>query len=377
MMTLEVVDLTKRLGKRTIVNRVSFRLTGRDFFVLLGPPQSGKTMLLRLICGLEKIDAGKVIINERDVTRMGPEARNLGVLFNDRGLLPQKNVYENIAFSLRLRHMNKAEIDMRVIAVAHSLRLTHLLTHTIAGLNKEEHQRIALARALVRDAEAYLFDQPLLNMEEYLRFRARQELLMVPRITNAPAIYVAHDQIDAFAMESKVAVMHEGTIQQIGTREELLSRPANTFVASYLGLPPMDILAGYLQRLGTRFHLLTGDLILPLPIHWTPVMERLPIREILFAVRPHAFVPEWELDTLQNTPDRYLFQTVITDAQPQEGKAECTQVKLRVSEQEGITAVFYHANARHIRPGQGMTIGLDTTHLCLFDPRTGSALPLP
>ncbi|MBE2272082.1 MAG: ABC transporter ATP-binding protein, partial [Anaerolinea sp.] len=204
---LEVVNLTKTLGGRKVIDRVSFTVEDGEFFVLLGPSGCGKSTLLRLICGLESADSGEIYSSGVNITGFSPRERNLGMVFQDYGLYPNMNVYQNIAYGLEARNVPKAEIEKRIPAAAEKLGLSALLRQNITELSGGEQQRVALARAMVKDADAYLYDEPLSNLDPKLRHKARTDIVAVHNLKRKPSVYVTHDQSEAFAMADRIAIL--------------------------------------------------------------------------------------------------------------------------------------------------------------------------
>src|SRR5581483_1512693 len=243
MGTLQVRGLTKRFGSTVAVDHVDLQVQDDEFFVLLGPTDSGKSTLLRLICGLEKPDEGQIIIEGRDVTSLSANQRKMSMVFqNHQGLYPHMTVYDNIAFALKAFQMTQEGVKMHVLAAAHTLESTHLLKRKITHVSHGELQRVALARILVKKPEFYLFDEPLVHLDILQRMQARREILMIHRLMHKPCIYATQDQTEASILAQRVAVMAQGQIQQVGTWNELLHMPENIFVAQFVHTPPMNLL---------------------------------------------------------------------------------------------------------------------------------------
>ncbi|WP_116951657.1 ABC transporter ATP-binding protein [Jiangella endophytica] len=245
---LEVRGVSKRLGDHQAVDDVSFIVASGEFFVLLGTSGSGKSTLLRLICGLETPDAGQILLDGREIHTLPPRQRNLGMVFQDYGLYPGMDVRGNIAYGLEARGgVPKDEIQRRVVEAAGKLGLGEMLSRSTQDLSGGEQQRVALARAMVKDADAFLFDEPLSNLDPKLRHHARRDIVAIHREKKRPSVYVTHDQSEAFAMADRVAVMSQGRVQQVSTPDDLLSAPANTFVARFVGSPPMNLVPAALD----------------------------------------------------------------------------------------------------------------------------------
>jgi ABC-type sugar transport system ATPase subunit len=213
--------------------------------VLVGPSGSGKSSLLRIIAGLELPTGGRVTIGDRDVTSVPPERRDLAMVFQSYALYPHKTVRENLAFGLRVRRVPPAEAERRVRATAASLGLEALLDRMPAQLSGGQRQRVALGRAIVRDPQAFLFDEPLSNLDPRLRVETRAELVQLHERLRATMVYVTHDQEEAMTLGQRIAVLRAGSIEQVATPDELYRRPANLFVAGFIGSPGMNLLEGY------------------------------------------------------------------------------------------------------------------------------------
>jgi multiple sugar transport system ATP-binding protein len=215
-----------------------------EFLVLLGPSGCGKTTVLRCIAGLDDPTDGQILIGERDVTHVAPAQRDVAMVFQSHGLYPHLSVRENIAFALEMRRVPQAQITRRVLAAAERLGLRALLARRPAQLSGGQRQRVALGRAIVREPQVFLFDEPLANLDTTLRTELRGELLKLHRELAATMIYVTHDQVEAMTMGQRIAVLHEGRLRQLGTPTEVYERPADVFVARFVGHPGMNVLQG-------------------------------------------------------------------------------------------------------------------------------------
>lgn len=213
--------------------------------VLVGPSGSGKSSLLRIIAGLELPTGGRVMIGDRDVTNVPPERRDLAMVFQSYALYPHKTVRENLAFGLRVRRVPSDDAERRVRATAASLGLEALLDRMPAQLSGGQRQRVALGRAIIRDPQAFLFDEPLSNLDPRLRVETRAELVQLHERLRATMVYVTHDQEEAMTLGQRIAVLRAGSIEQVATPDELYRRPANMFVAGFIGSPGMNFLEGY------------------------------------------------------------------------------------------------------------------------------------
>ena len=234
-MKLQLADVTKRYAEVTAVDDLSFSVDEGEFLTLLGPSGSGKTTTLMLIAGFIAPDRGQVYLNDRDVTNLPEFKRNIGVVFQNYALFPHMTVARNIAFPLRMRHVAKAEIDERVTQVLAMVGLASYHTRYPRQLSGGQQQRVALARALVFDPPILLMDEPLGSLDRKLRDQMQVEFKRIQRELNVTVVYVTHDQEEALAMSDRIALMHDGRIVQIGTAGDLYERPANHFVADFVG----------------------------------------------------------------------------------------------------------------------------------------------
>jgi ABC-type sugar transport system ATPase subunit len=229
---------------RPAVADLSFEVADGERLVIVGPSGSGKSTVLRLVAGLDALTAGRVRIDGVDVTDVPPESRDLAMVFQSYALYPHMNVRANLSFGLRMRGTGQADIEARVLAVAESLGLGPLLDRKPAALSGGERQRVALGRAIVRHPKAFLFDEPLSNLDPRLRGNTRAELVALHQRLSATMIYVTHDQEEAMTLGQRIAVLQEGRLEQIATPQDLYERPANRFVATFIGSPPMNVLEG-------------------------------------------------------------------------------------------------------------------------------------
>jgi len=219
-----------------------------ELLVLVGPSGSGKSTVLRLIAGLDAPTSGRILIDSEDVTDVPPQQRDLAMVFQSYALYPHKTVRENLAFGLQMRHVDRARIEERVREVARSLGIDSLLDRRPAALSGGQRQRVALGRAIVRSPKAFLLDEPLSNLDPVLRIETRAELTLLHRRLGATMVYVTHDQEEAMTLGSRIAVMRDGALEQVAPPMELYDRPANTFVASFIGSPAMNIWPGSMFR---------------------------------------------------------------------------------------------------------------------------------
>lgn len=242
MSTIALKDLSKKFGQVEVFSHLDLTIRSGEFVAFLGPSGCGKSTLLRMIAGLESVDAGEINIGDRRVDTLPPGARGVAMVFQHYALYPHMSIAENVAFGLRNIGTDEAEIDRRVSEAAEMLEIGALLDRRPAQLSGGQRQRVAIARALVKKPEAFLFDEPLSNLDAALRLRTRIELAQLHKRTRATTIFVTHDQIEAMTLADRIVVMREMKIEQIGAPMEIYNRPASDFVASFVGSPPINML---------------------------------------------------------------------------------------------------------------------------------------
>jgi multiple sugar transport system ATP-binding protein len=243
-------EVTKRFDTTTAVDHLSLEIGDGEFLVLVGPSGCGKSTALRMMAGLEQISDGRILIGDRIVNNVAPAARNVAMVFQSYALYPHMTVYDNMAFALRNQRMPKAEIDRRVTEAGRILDLEPLLKRKPKQLSGGQRQRVALGRAIVREPEAFLMDEPLSNLDAALRVATRAEILKLQNRLGTTTIYVTHDQVEAMTMGDRIAVLRTGVLQQAGTPEDLYERPANVFVAGFIGSPAMNLVPAPLVDAG-------------------------------------------------------------------------------------------------------------------------------
>ncbi len=245
---VEVIDVTKKFGNVEALKHITMNIKQGEFFVILGPSGSGKSTLLRIIAGLESPDTGKIFINGRDVTSLEPKKRNIAMVFQNYALYPHMTVFDNMAFALRMRKYPRSVIRERVNETARILKIEHLLKRKPRELSGGEKQRVALGRAIVRNPEVFLFDEPLSNLDAKLRMEVRVELKNIHNSIGKTSIYVTHDQVEAMTLADRIAIIKDGELQQMGTPEEVYMKPSNTFVAGFIGFPSINFIEGYIRE---------------------------------------------------------------------------------------------------------------------------------
>ena len=240
MAHVELQGVTKTFGNTEVIRDVELEINKGEFVVFVGPSGCGKSTLLRLISGLEKLTSGKIIIAEKEVMDLPPSERGIAMVFQSYALYPHMSVFQNMAFSLDLQKMPKIEIKQRVEDAAKILQMEHLLDRRPAALSGGQRQRVAIGRAIVRNPEVFLFDEPLSNLDAALRHDTRVEIAKLHRQLGATTVYVTHDQVEAMTLADKIVVLKDGEVMQVGAPMELFNYPSNKFVAGFLGSPKMN-----------------------------------------------------------------------------------------------------------------------------------------
>jgi multiple sugar transport system ATP-binding protein len=251
--SVELVNIWKKYGHVVAVEDVSWRCEDGEFFSILGPSGCGKSSTLRMVAGLEKVTAGDIYMDGQCVTHLPPRERNVAMVFETWALYPNMSVYDNIAFPLWVRKMPKHEIDRRVRRAAEFLHLTDILHSGVRGLSGGQKQRVSIGRAIVREPNVLIMDEPISHLDAALRAAMREELESQVRSLGVTTLYITHDQVESLAMADRIAVMNVGKIEQIGTPEEVYARPRTRFVAGFIGEPPMNFAACDLMREGDEF----------------------------------------------------------------------------------------------------------------------------
>jgi multiple sugar transport system ATP-binding protein len=265
--SLSISGIRKTFGKgdKTIevLQRIDIEVAPGEFLILVGPSGCGKSTLLNLIAGLEQPTEGDIRIGGRNVVGVQPAVRDIAMVFQSYALYPSMSVADNIGFALEMRKMPKAERQARIAEVAAMLQISHLLERRPSQLSGGQRQRVAMGRALARQPQLFLFDEPLSNLDAKLRVEMRAEIKRLHQLSGITSVYVTHDQIEAMTLGSRIAVMKDGVIQQLGTPDDIYSRPSNTYVASFIGSPTMNLLAG--RCMADGFAVTGAVLALPTP----------------------------------------------------------------------------------------------------------------
>jgi multiple sugar transport system ATP-binding protein len=359
--------LFKRYGTFPVVHGIDLVIPDGKFVALVGPSGCGKTTTLRMIAGLEDISGGEVVIGDRVVNNIAPKDRDIAMVFQSYALYPHMTVRENMSFGLKLRGLKKPDVTRRIDEAARMLDIAELLDRRPKELSGGQRQRVAMGRALVRNPQVFLFDEPLSNLDAKLRVQMRTEIKRLHQLVNTTTVYVTHDQVEAMTLADFIVVMNRGRIEQTGTPHELYHMPKTKFVAGFVGSPSMNFLPCRLeQRSGTLAAVLADGITLPLSAERSARYRDFVGRDMLFGLRPEH----------------------ITDVRPSgPGNDERVNFDVRISVVEPMgmeTMVFFPVGGAEVvarvtppsarAPGESMTLQADLAHLHLIDPGTDAVV---
>ncbi len=352
MASVGVVDVRKSYGSQEVIHGVSITIQDGEFVILVGPSGCGKSTLLRMIAGLEPITSGDIRIDGRIVNALPPKDRDIAMVFQTYALYPHKTVAQNMGFALMLRRTPKEEIAARVMRAAEILDLVPYLSRYPRQLSGGQRQRVAMGRAIVRDPKVFLFDEPLSNLDAKLRVQMRAEIKELHQRLKTTIVYVTHDQVEAMTMADRIVVMHDGIVEQTGSPLELYDRPANMFVASFIGSPSMNLIKGKIQGKSKPSFLTEDGITLPLANAPTASDGR----PAIYGIRPEHF-------TLGGNVKANITVTEPTGSE--------TQVIAKLGKQK-IVGVFRERITT--RPGENIAMMPTPGAAHLFDSETGVRL---
>lgn len=365
MATLELRNVNKTYGSGLpdTLKNIELKINDGEFLILVGPSGCGKSTLMNCIAGLENISGGAILVDDSDISGMSPKDRDIAMVFQSYALYPTMSVRENIAFGLKIRKMPAADIEAEVARVAKLLQIEHLLARKPGQLSGGQQQRVAMGRALARRPKIYLFDEPLSNLDAKLRVEMRTEMKLMHQRLKTTTVYVTHDQIEAMTLGDKVAVMKDGIIQQFGTPKDIYNDPANLFVASFIGSPPMNFIPLRLQRQGGRlFAVLDSGQArceLPLETHEAGLEDR----DVILGLRPEQI-------SLAGSDSTGL-PTLRAEVQITEPTGPDTLVFVTLNQTKVCCRL-----APDVAPqvGETLTLQFDPSKVLLFDAATGERL---
>jgi len=357
--------VVKQFGDVIAVNDLNIHVEDKEFLVLVGPSGCGKTTALRSLAGLEEITGGEIKIGDRVVNDVAPKDRDIAMVFQSYALYPHLTVYDNMAFGLKLRKVPKDEIKRRVSEAADILGIQELLDRKPRQLSGGQRQRVAVGRAIVREPKVFLFDEPLSNLDAKLRVAMRAEISKLHQRLQTTFIYVTHDQTEAMTMATRIAVISKGILQQLDTPQTLYDKPANLFVAGFIGSPAMNFFPGKIRKDGSKLVVDAGDFVVSIPDKLSKPYVDHTGKDIIFGIRP------------ENIHD--------VDFVPPNIDAEKVAVKVDVTELMGNEIFLYLVSGRNtfvarvdprssLRVGQQAAVAFDMDNFHIFDAATEQAI---
>jgi len=351
-------------GGVVAVSDFNLEISDREFIVFVGPSGCGKSTVLRMIAGLEKITGGELFIDGQRSNDVPAKERDIAMVFQNYALYPHMTVFENMAFSLTIKRLPKSEIRRRVGAAAQILEMSHLLDRFPSALSGGQRQRAALGRALVRSPKAFLFDEPLSNLDARLRANMRAELIRLHQRIQTTFVYVTHDQVEAMTMGDRIVVMKDGFIQQVDTPENLYTKPQNLFVAGFIGTPQMNLFAGSLRRRDGEIRAVFGDgLSIPLAQSMADRVRSWTEKPVVFGLRPTDITDD------KTAADSHPERAISLEVEGEEYVGAERTIYLK-SGGLRLTAVIKSNVTSGMAAGTSQRIVLDTEKLHIFDPAT-------
>ena len=383
-------NVVKRFDDVVAVNSLNLDINDQEFLVLVGPSGCGKTTALRMLAGLEEISDGSIYIGDRRVNDVPPRDRDIAMVFQNYALYPHMSVYDNMAFALKLRRVNKQEINRRVTEAAELLNIGPFLKRRPKALSGGQRQRVALGRAIVREPAAFLMDEPLSNLDAKLRVQTRAVIQRLHRRLGATTIYVTHDQVEALTMGDRIAVMREGVLQQFDTPQNLYDNPSNMFVAGFIGSPSMNFIPATVQSDGERLYIADdGNFRLPVPREHERNVAQKRGQQVIFGIRPEDIeVQEFAENSYREAvvasrvevlePLGSEIQLHATAASRSDGVARVVSSGEENEDENQVvtTDTFVARVDPRVRtsPGQVIPLAFDMSHMHIFDPQTNEAL---
>jgi len=364
MARLQIKDVVKRYGKTEVVHGINLDIEDKEFVVFVGPSGCGKSTTLRMIAGLEEISDGTMSIGDKVINDLAPKDRGVAMVFQNYALYPHMNVFDNMSFGLKIKKRPKEEIKRRVEEAAAILGLEEFLYRKPSQLSGGQRQRVAMGRAIVRHPEIFLFDEPLSNLDAKLRTQMRIEMKKLHRRVDSTIIYVTHDQVEAMTLGDRIVVMKDGHIVQQGKPLELFAHPVNTFVAGFIGSPPMNLMPAVVEGgedgLKLKFE---GELVLPIPAKEGSQISA--GQKVVVGIRAEDLTLEGEQPGL---PEDWKVSGVVDVVEPLGNE---THVHVDLS---GTRVLAKCEGRRVVTPGDTVKMEANLKHLHVFDAETTNAI---
>ena len=391
MGAIKITDVGKIYPNGTrALGDVNIEINDGEFVVLVGPSGCGKTTLLRMVAGLEDITEGEIFIGEKLVNEVAPKDRDIAMVFQNYALYPHMSVYDNMAFSLKLRKLSKEEIDKKVKDAARTLEISELLERKPKALSGGQRQRVAMGRAIVRNPEAFLMDEPLSNLDAKLRVQMRAELGQLHTQLETTTLYVTHDQVEAMTMGDRVAVIRKGELQQIDTPREIYLYPKNIFVAGFIGSPSMNFVYADVKLSGDTAELSFANETITCSGEHTKKLKKVDGKQIVLGIRPEAFEDSLYAKDSEYTESISIKVTLLEqlgsdsyihfykDLKPVQTEAieeiladEGEDITVLGDETKFIARINPNST---VQEGEEINLSIDPSKLHFFDPDSGNAL---
>ncbi|WP_272701625.1 ABC transporter ATP-binding protein [Desulfovibrio sp. Fe33] len=364
MANVQLKNVVKRFGDVEVVHGIDLEVEDNEFIVLVGPSGCGKSTVLRMIAGLEPISGGEVLIGDRVVNQVSPKDRNVAMVFQNYALYPHMSVRDNMSFSLKMRKETGNDVDAKVEEAARVLELMPYLDRKPSELSGGQRQRVAMGRAIVRNPDVFLFDEPLSNLDAQLRTQMRMELRKMHLRLATTTIYVTHDQIEAMTLADRIVILKDGYIQQVGTPIEVFERPVNAFVAKFIGNPPMNILKGTFRVEDGRRFVQAGPSKFPVVDGKCESMKD--GEPVLAGIRPDSIKMG---DRISKLPEEWLCHGEVVVSEILGGHSHLEIVV------DGENKLIAEVEGRVVaHPGEIIPIGFEFDRMVLFDPETQLAI---
>ncbi len=360
MAELTFKNVIKKYGKIEVIHKINLDIKNKEFLVLVGPSGCGKSTLLRMVAGLEEISNGTISINGKIVNDIAPKDRGLAMVFQNYALYPHMNVFNNMAFGLQISKTPKDQIKQRVEEVALILGLEDFLKRRPHELSGGQRQRVAMGRAMVRKPSIFLFDEPLSNLDAKLRIQMRAEIKMLHQRVDSTIIYVTHDQVEAMTLADRIVVLKDGYIEQVGTPLELFSKPANTFVAGFIGTPPMNLVECKVSKhdkdIFIKFE--TG---LQLPVPEKIGIDLVDNQKVVMGLRAEDITP---VGTDTSFPEEWMFEGTIMVVEPLGNE---THLHMDIN---GARMMSKSEGKKIFKPNEKIKLYMNLNEMHLFDAKT-------
>nr|MEC9419792.1 sn-glycerol-3-phosphate ABC transporter ATP-binding protein UgpC [Pseudomonadota bacterium] len=363
MATVSLKNLVKKYGQLEVVHSINLEVKDREFIALVGPSGCGKSTSLRMIAGLEDISGGEIHIGDRVVNDLPPRQRNISMVFQSYALYPHMTVAENMGFSLKIAGKSQAEIDAAVAEAARTLSLEALLERRPSQLSGGQRQRVAMGRAIVRNPDVFLFDEPLSNLDAKLRMQMRTEIKKLHSKVQSTVIYVTHDQVEAMTLSDRIVIMRDGHIEQVGTPEEVFQRPRTRFVAGFIGSPTMNLREAVIDDGKLAF---ANGASLPLPMQFRNAVSV--GQKVVFGLRPDDLYPAGHGLHSGEAHDVYTTQVPVSITEPLGNET------LVFAEFAGEDWIARMLNPKALHTGDKIDLSFDLSQAHLFDAATEQTL---